>query len=43
MPGFENNTPLHEAVLNMNDKICELLMKYGADYKSKNLTGDTPL
>lgn len=42
-PGLENNTPLHEAVINRDSKMCRLLMQFGADYKAKNLLGDTPL
>ena len=42
-PGLENSTPLHEAVSNRNVDMCKLLMRYGADNKSKNIVGTTPL
>ena len=42
---YDNNTPLHEAVLSneITEQICELLLKNGADLNLKNNSGKTPL
>ena len=31
-------TPLHVAVIFASDKLCELLLKYGADVNAKDVT-----
>ena len=39
----EERTPLHVAVIFASDKICELLLKYGADVNAKDSNNDSPI
>ena len=36
-------TPLHVAVIFASDKLCELLLKYGADVNAKDSYNDSPM
>ena len=36
-------TPLYVAVIFASDKLCELLLKYGADVNAKDSYNDSPI
>lgn len=42
VPGHQNITPLHEAVLNNRLDIVKLLVMYGADAGARDGNGKTP-
>jgi ankyrin repeat protein len=42
VPGCDNITPLHEAVLNNKLDIVKLLVMYGADAEARDVRGKTP-
>ena len=39
----KERTPLHVAVIFANDKVCELLLEYGADVNTKDSYNDSPI
>ena len=39
----KERTPLHVAVMFANDKVCELLLEYGADVNTKDSYNDSPI
>ena len=39
----KDRTPLHVAVIFANDKVCELLLEYGADVNTKDSYNDSPI
>jgi ankyrin repeat protein len=42
VPGYDNITPLHEAVLNNKLEAVKLLLMYGADVEARDANGMTP-
>jgi hypothetical protein len=42
VPGYNNITPLHEAVLNNKLEAVKLLLMYGADVEARDVNGMTP-
>lgn len=42
VPGCDNITPLHEAVLSNKLDIVKLLVMYGADAEARDVSGKTP-
>lgn len=42
VPGYDNITPLHEAVLNNRLEAVKLLLMYGADVEACDVNGRTP-
>src|SRR5690348_5735860 len=43
IPDYDNNTPLHLAVLRGNTKLVAFLLSKGANVNARNHTGMTPL
>jgi ankyrin repeat protein len=42
VPGYDNITPLHEAVLSNKLEVVKLLLMYGADVEARDVNGMTP-
>lgn len=42
LPGYENSTPLHMAIINNHVTVIKMLLEYGCNVNARNLHNITP-